>query len=449
VLAAPTGRASQRMNEVIGLSAQTLHRLLAYDPNNGGFKFKEDNPLWGDFFILDECSMLDISLMASFLRAVPEHAQILFIGDIDQLPAVGPGNVIKDIINSNVVAVYKLTKIFRQSKESSIIDVAHDVNNGIVPKIPSPFQYPDLWKKKAQSLFVDCEEITKEQVKLIQKVKHYYPQWKDSLDGVNELEADEQICTTKEELFKERFLIPAKWDHVSLESIIEAQNSAEEIKAVFKKIHPYSTIHYGLTAQQILLKLVNEVIPKYWGNALEIQVLAPMHKGSLGTAQLNELLQKGLNPHAASETFLMINQRKFFVGDRVIHKKNNYDLDVYNGDIGKIISVDIDEQTLDVEFKYGSSFRVIRYEKENLLELDLAYSISIHKSQGSEFDIVIIPIATQHFALLSRNLIYTGLTRAKKLVIFLGSRKALSLAVHNVDHNKRQTLLKERLIELL
>ena len=185
------------------------------------------------------------------------------------------------------------------------------------------------------------------------------------------------------------------------------------------------------------------------GRDLEIQVLSPMHKGSLGTAQINELLQRGLNANSQSENFLVVNQRKFFEGDRVIHKKNNYDLDVYNGDIGKIIFIDKKEQTLEVEYKLGKSFRKVRYEKENLLELDLAYTISIHKSQGSEFDIVVIPIATQHFALLSKNLIYTGLTRAKKLVVFLGSRKALSLSVHNVQQQNRQTLLKERILGLI
>lgn len=443
VLAAPTGRAAQRMSEVIGLNAQTVHRLLAYDPNNGGFKFREDNPLGGDFFILDECSMLDISLISSFLKAVPNHAQVLFIGDIDQLPAVGPGNVLKDIIHSKVVAVYTLTKIFRQGSESTIITTAHEVNQGINPKIVSPFQYPEVWKNKAQSLFIDCEELTKEQVKLIQRIKYLYPKWKESELDVSADLGQEKI--SKEDLFRERFLIPTKWDHVSLDDLVETQDSASEVKAVLKKIHPFSAIHYGLTSQQILLKVVKEVIPKYWGTGLEIQVLAPMHKGSLGTAQLNELLQEGLNPNSDSQNFLLINQRKFFIGDRVIHKKNNYDLDVYNGDIGKILSLDTTEQTLEVEYKIGKNERIVRYEKENLLELDLAYTISIHKSQGSEFDVVIIPIATQHFALLNRNLIYTGLTRAKKLVLFVGSRKALAMAVQNIDQHNRQTLLKERL----
>ncbi len=259
----------------------------------------------------------------------------------------------------------------------------------------------------------------------------------------------EQSEISKEELFRERFLIPAKWDHVSFDDLLKTENGAEEVKTVLKKIHPYSAIHYGLTSQQILLKIVKEVIPKYWGNDLEIQVLAPMHKGSLGTAQLNELLQEGLNTNAKGREFLTINQRKFFVGDRVIHKKNNYDLDVYNGDIGTIVTLDVNEQTLEVEYKVGKNERYVRYEKENLLELDLAYSISIHKSQGSEFDVVIIPIATQHFALLNRNLIYTGLTRAKQLVLFLGSRKALMMAVQNIDQHNRQTLLKERLQELV
>lgn len=445
VLAAPTGRAAQRMSEVIGVTAQTLHRLLSYDPTNNGFKYREDNPLAGDLFIVDECSMLDISLMASFLRAIPSHAQLLFIGDTDQLPAVGPGNVLKDLIQSAKVAVYRLTKIFRQGSESTIITTAHDVNLGITPRLLSPFQFPEVWKNKVQSIFIDCEELTQEQIRFIQRLKQHYPLWKN-------LETHEEVSNlkvSKEELFRERLLIPEKWNHVSIEQLMLAENSPEEIKSVLKKIHPYSAIHYGLTAQEILLKIVKEIIPKYWGADLEIQVLSPMHKGSLGTAQLNQLLQEGLNPNAKTHQCLMLNQRKFFIGDRVIHKKNNYDLDVYNGDIGKIVSLDNAEQTLDVEYKVGKNQRIIKYEKENLLELDLAYTISIHKSQGSEFDVVLIPLATQHFSLLNRNLVYTGLTRAKKLVVFLGSRRALSMAVHNVEQNKRQTLLKERLAGLV
>lgn len=447
VLAAPTGRAAQRMSEVIGLSALTLHRLLSYDPTNNGFKFTEENPLAGDFFIIDECSMLDISLMASLMKAIPSHAQLLLIGDTDQLPAVGPGNVLKDIINSERVAVYRLTKIFRQESESTIITTAHDVNRGITPKLLSPFQYPEVWKNKVQSLFIDCEELTQEQIRFIQKAKQHYPLWKELEQEEETKESFSQV--TKEILFRERLLIPEKWNHVSIEQLMQTQSSTEEIKTILKKIHPFSAIHYGLTAQEVLLKIVKEIIPKYWGDDLEIQVLSPMHKGSLGTAQLNQLLQEGLNPNAKNGQSLVLNQRKFTIGDRVIHKKNNYDLDVYNGDIGKIISLDSVEQTLEVEFKVGKNDRVIKYEKENLLELDLAYTISIHKSQGSEFDVVLIPLATQHFTLLNRNLIYTGLTRAKKLVIFLGSRKALAMAVNNVEQNKRQTLLRERLLGLV
>lgn len=447
VLAAPTGRAAQRMSEVIGVTAQTLHRLLAYDPSSNGFKFREDNPLAGDFFILDECSMLDISLMASFIKAIPQHAQLLLIGDTDQLPAVGPGNVLKDIINSGIVSVFRLTKIFRQGSESSIITAAHDINIGITPKILSPFQYPEVWKNKVQSLFIDCEELTQEQIRFIQRAKQHIPLWKEL--EKNEFNSADETINTKEELFRERLLISEKWNHVSIEQLLQTQNATEEIKSILKKIHPFSAIHYGFTAQDILLKIVKESIPKYWGEELEIQVLSPMHKGSLGTAQLNQVLQDGLNPNVKNGSSLILNQRKFFVGDRVIHKKNNYDLDVYNGDIGKIVSLNVEEQILEVEFNIGKNNRIVRYEKENLLELDLAYTISIHKSQGSEFDVVVIPLATQHFALLNRNLIYTGLTRARKLVVFIGSRKALSLAVKSIEQNKRQTLLRERILGLV
>lgn len=449
-LAAPTGRAAQRMSEVIGLSAQTLHRLLGYDPSSAGFKHREDYPLPGDFFIFDECSMLDISLTAAILKAIPQHAQILFIGDPDQLPAVGPGNVLKDLINCKLLQVFQLTQVFRQGKESSIITSAHDINKGIYPQIPSPFQDPTVWQNKIQTLFIDCEELTSENIKFIHKVKQHLPLWQELCQ--NELELKKNAMDeifNKEDVFKERLILPEKWQHVSIENLLNSATDAQEIKAVFKKIHPYSCIHYNLTSHQMILKLLKDSIPKYWGNQLEVQILTPMHKGTLGTAQLNQLLQENANSKFNAKTCLTVGNKRFALFDRVIHKKNNYNLDVFNGDIGIIVELDLEEQKLIVKYEAGKFSREVVYEKEDLLELDLAYAITIHKSQGSEFDAVIIPLATQHFTLLNRNLIYTGLTRAKKLAIFIGSRRALQIALNNTKQEERQTLLTQRLLELI
>lgn len=441
VLCAPTGRAAQRMSEVIGINAQTIHRLLGFDPSSNGFLHNESNQILGDFFIIDESSMLDISLVSSLLQAVPEQAKVLFIGDIDQLPAVGPGNVLKDIIASKVIPVFRLSKIFRQENESSIITTAHSVNQGLIPPIASPFEFPSLWQNKTQSMFIDCEEITQEQVRFIQRAKGHFPLWK-SLSNLSEAVNDD---LTKEDLFKEKLNFPEKWQYVSMENLMSSKNEAEEVKAMLKKIHPFSAIHYGMTAQQMILRLIIEIIPKYYGTGIEVQLLSPMHKGSLGTSQLNQMIQQNTNANYVKGEFLQVGQRIFTLGDRVIHKKNNYDLDVFNGDIGKIIELNNEENFLKVEYISGNFKKIVHYEKESLLELELAYAISIHKSQGSEFDIVIIPLSTQHFTLLNRNLIYTALTRAKKLVIFIGSRKALSLAIKNTKQNVRQTLLKQRL----
>jgi len=435
LLAAPTGRAAQRMSEVIGLEAKTLHRLLQYDPNSGGFQHKEENPLSGHIFVIDETSMLDISLASSLLKAVPLGTQCFFIGDADQLPAVGPGLVLRDLIASKAVPVFHLTKVFRQSSESTIITVAHQINEGVTPDLPTPLQFPDLWTKKAQTLFLDVEELTQEETKLLWRLK-------TEANLLTSIEDGENLPLTREELLKERLQIPEKFKHLNINDILNSPNEIEEIKNMLKKVHPYSALQFGLSSRPLLVKIMKDSIPKYWGKDLEIQILSPMHRGSLGTAQLNLIMQEELNPKFTSKPELILGQKIWRLGDRVIQKRNNYDLDVFNGDIGHIIDIDREEKKLLIE--YGKN-KEVAYEEEDMQDLDLAYAISIHKSQGSEFDVVVIPIATQHFMLLNRNLIYTAVTRAKKLAIFVGSRKALNLAIKNLESDKRQTLLKERL----
>ena len=213
------------------------------------------------------------------------------------------------------------------------------------------------------------------------------------------------------------------------------------LKSVLKNIHPWSSLHYGLSAIDIVVKLYLEWIPKYHGHDIEIQILTPMTRGSLGTANLNKVIQQVANPPANGKSQIKVGERIFRDGDRVIHRRNNYDLNVFNGDIGKIINIDNEALTAIVSF-YPDS-REVNYKKEDIMELDLAYAITIHKSQGSEFKAVIIPVLTQHFKMLYRNLIYTGLTRAKDLAVFVGTRKALSMAIRQQDTSLRQTALEE------
>ncbi len=436
LLAAPTGRAAQRMEEVISLEAKTIHRLLEFQ--NGSFKRNRDNPLDCDVLVVDECSMLDISLSSSLLSAIPEHGQLILIGDADQLPSVGPGNVLSDLLGSKRVPSHHLRTVFRQARESRIISYAHAINSGTVPHISSPFKFPELWKQQCDCLFIDSNEATMEQLRVVKRVKEQI-----ALEKREEVFGEKTLYLESDMLHKEvkhkQFTIPEKFEHIDFGLLQTAESTADELRAVLKKVHPWSSLYYGLTAGQVVLRLYSEWIPKYFGDAAEIQVLSPMTRGSLGTVKLNQSLQNCVNPESADKAQISLGERVFRVGDRVIHRKNNYDLGVYNGDIGVISTINSIELTCTVRFL--SDQRQVEYQKEQISELDLAYGITIHKSQGSEFDCVIIPLVSQHFKMLFRNLLYTGLTRAKKLAVFVGTRQALGMAVRNVEIAKRQTAL--------
>jgi exodeoxyribonuclease V alpha subunit len=349
LLAAPTGRAAKRMNEATGWEAKTIHRLLEYSPQKGGFKRDQDDPLEADVVIIDETSMVDTLLMYHLLKAIPSHAHLILVGDVDQLPSVGPGNVLKDIIRSGRFTVVTLTEIFRQAQESMIVVNAHKVNQG---------QFPVL-KEFDKSEETDFQFIQEEDPeKILQNI----------LD----------LCGEK---------IPGQF-----------------------RIHPLK----------------------------EIQVLVPMHKGIIGVTNLNIELQKRLNPGPSGITRGAWN---FRLGDKVMQIVNNYDKDVFNGDIGWISKIDPEEREVVIDF----DGRPVPYDYSDLDEVVLAYAVSVHKSQGSEYPVVILPVVTQHYLLLQRNLIYTGITRAKKRVVLIGTKKALGIAVRNNKPQRRYTLLSERL----
>jgi len=442
LLAAPTGRAAQRMAEVIGREAKTIHRLLEWQST--AFQRNEDYPLAAEFLIIDECSMLDISLTASLLRAVPVGCQVLFIGDSDQLPSVGAGNVLRDIIDSGHVPVLRLTQVFRQAKESQIIQFAHTINHGKIPKIESPFKKPDLWSGKSDCLFIDSDEATQEQLDFVNKVKRYYDLQLPQLEA-NAAEDPFQFRTCEQiaSAWETDFELPKKFAHVDLARLRDADGAVAELKAVLAKIHPWSTLHYGFTAVTAVVRLYREWIPKYYGAGCEVQILSPMTRGSLGTVNLNQVVQQAVNPPGPGKRELKVGEKIFRQGDRVIHRRNNYDLGVFNGDIGKI--VDIDNTRLTCTVTFFPDKREVEYQRDDILELELAYAITIHKSQGSEFSAVIIPVLTQHFKMLFRNLIYTGLTRARKLAVLVGTRKAMAMAVRQQDTAKRQTALRHLL----
>ena len=471
ILAAPTGRAAQRMTEVIGVEAKTIHRLLEWLPNKGDFKKSEDNPLELDFIIIDECSMLDINLAASLLKAIPqENVQVLFIGDPDQLPSVGAGNVLFDLIETRKVPRFCLTKIFRQAAQSSIINFAHQINKGEIPKIFSPFHQPQLWMQKVDCLFIDADEATQEQARFLQKAKlliqktielgeEHLIQVGEKLTGIMKKKDDDKIEIEKidhlliqefqspSEVNAPTFLIPEKFQHINLEKIHQIhqfdsknnqQKNIEELRSILKSIHPWSALNYGMTALEVLIMIYTKTIKQYFGKETEIQILTPQVRGSLGAVNLNLSIQNAVNPQKDGIKQIKIGDKIFRQNDRVIQTKNNYDLGVYNGDIGVIKNINLENFTCQIAF--GKSPPIL-YKKEDLIEISLAYSITIHKSQGSEFDAVIIPVATQHFKMLFRNLIYTGLTRAKKLCVFIGSRKALAMAIKQIDNRQRQTAL--------
>lgn len=342
--AAPTGRAAKRMSEATGKEAKTIHRLLEYKPD-AGFTFNEDNPLHGDVLIVDECSMIDIMLMHSLLKAVPDNMRLILVGDIDQLPSVGAGNVLSDIIDSGVVPVVRLTHIFRQALSSRIVTNAHKVNRG---------EFPDTTNGKESDFFF-IEQTNPEQ-------------------------------------------------------------AAAEI-----------------------VNIVKNRIPKAYGYSTnDIQVLVPMRKSAIGAIPLNVALQQAINPVG---DFIESGVFKYRVGDRVMQIKNDYGKGVFNGDIGFVESLDMDERTLNVRFDDN----LVEYESGDFSELTLAYACTIHKSQGSEYPVVVMPIMTVNYIMLQRNLVYTGITRAKKLCIVIGEKKALAMAVKNQTVLKRNTRLKERL----
>jgi exodeoxyribonuclease V alpha subunit len=342
--AAPTGRAAKRMQEAGGHEAKTIHRLLEYSPREGEFKRNQTNPLGCHCLILDEVSMIDALLMYHLLKALPPSSALVLVGDADQLPSVGPGCVLNDIIRSARVPVVELNKIFRQAEASEIVVNAHRINAGLMP----------VQHDEGDFYFIKQED-------------------------------------------------------------------PEEVV-------------------QLILKLCNERIPARFGldPVNEIQVLSPMHRGPAGVSNLNRVLQDALNPHSRE---LMHGERRFRPGDKVMQIRNNYDKEVFNGDIGRVESIDTEARAVLVRYED----RQVRYETTELDEIILAYAVSVHKSQGSEFPAVIVPILTQHYLLLQRNLLYTAVTRGKRLVILIGTKKALAIALKNVDTRERYSGLRARL----
>jgi exodeoxyribonuclease V alpha subunit len=348
MLAAPTGRAAKRMSETTGHETKTIHRLLEYSIQKGGFQKNDGHPLNCDLLIVDEASMIDTILMHHLLKAIPPQTTFILVGDVNQLPSVGAGNVLKDIIGSGAVSVVELNEIFRQARESLIIVNAHKINNGVIPSLkPSG-----------------------------QKLDDFY--------------------------------------------FVEQDDPEEVLK--------------------VILDLTTNRIPRRFGfdPIDDIQVLTPMHKGTVGAGNLNVELQKALNP---SNEGVVRGNRNFKINDKVMQIKNNYDKEVFNGDIGRITKIDQENQELLISF----DGRDVPFDFNELDEILLAYAVSVHKSQGSEYPAVIIPILTQHYILLQRNLIYTGVTRGRKLVVMVGTKRALAIGVRNDKTEKRFTYLRHRL----
>ncbi len=348
-LAAPTGRAAKRLQEITGKSASTIHSLLEMDFGSFQFKRGRDNPLTCDLLIVDEASMIDTQLMHALLKAIPSKTRLIIVGDSDQLPSVGPGTILKDLIESKRVPVCVLTEIFRQAKDSAIITNAHRINQGEFPNL-----YPG---KKSDFRFVELESPEEILQEIIELVTHKLPTWYR-----------------------------------------------------FHKLE-------------------------------DIQVLAPMKRGVIGTENLNRVLQENLNPSAQP---LLRMGKRFHVGDKVMQIRNNYQKEIYNGDIGIIVEIDISEQSLKVLFEN----KKISYEFAELDELFLAYATSVHKYQGSECACIVMPVHSSHYMLLHRHLLYTGITRGKQLVVLVGTKKAIAMAVHNREVLVRQTGLKDRIEEL-
>lgn len=351
LLAAPTGRASRRLAETTGMGAKTIHRLLEFFPS-GGFGKDDENPLTGDLLVVDESSMIDSMLMHCLLKAVPLSMRVVLVGDVDQLPSVGAGNVLRDIIDSGCVPVVRLTRIFRQAQGSLIVSNAHAVNEGRAPALPC-----NLTPQGDDFCFVPREET--------------------------------------------------------------------------------------MDVQKDIVTLVSKYIPAQFGyRHTDIQVLSPMRKGPLGTEELNRILQNELNPSCVAVRYGSVEFRN---GDRVMQTKNNYEWDVFNGDIGRVISVDPVVKSVTVDFD-GT---VVEAKGDKLASLDLAYACTIHKSQGSEYPVVIVPVSLSHYVMLQRNLLYTAITRAKKRCVLVGDRRAVMTMVGNNVVSKRNSALKEKLIHYL
>lgn len=347
-LAAPTGRAAKRLSEAAGQDAKTIHRLLEFSPKLGRFKRNEDFHVDADVVIIDEASMIDSLLMHHLLKAISGDATLILVGDVDQLPSVGAGNVLKDIMDSRLVTTVKLDEIFRQSDQSLIVVNAHKINHGDFPVLSSQKDVPQDF------YFIDLDD-------------------------------PEEVCKT------------------------------------------------------ILTMCRNKIPEKFGFDPInEIQVLSPMHRGIVGAANLNVELQKHLNQSADE---LLRGGRLFKTGDKVMQIRNNYDKDIYNGDIGKILSIDREEQEIGVDYEG----KRISYDFTELDEVVLAYAVSVHKSQGSEYPAVVMPLLTQHYMMLQRNLLYTAITRGKKLVVLIGTKKALAIAIRNNKQQMRYTRLRERL----
>jgi exodeoxyribonuclease V alpha subunit len=349
VLAAPTGRAAKRLAETTDRPAKTIHRLLEFDPVTGEFKRNQQNVLEGDLFVLDETSMVDVVLGHQFFRAAPSGACVILVGDVDQLPSVGPGSVLGDLISSGVVPVVRLTEIFRQAAESEIVSAAYAINQGQLPDLKAPEGLIDFY-------FIE----------------------------------------------------------------------ATEPEAI----------------QDLIVRLVKQRIPSRFGfdPKTDIQVLAPMNRSLLGARNLNQVLQASLNPGDGGPEVQQFGWT-FRVGDRVIQTENDYDRDVFNGDLGVIEKINRIDQEIVVNFEG----REVEYDFGDLDELALAYVLSIHKSQGSEFPCVVVPLHTQHYLMLQRNLLYTAVTRGKKLVVLVGTKKALAMAVGRQTTGLRYTALRQRL----
>ena len=351
LLCAPTGRAAKRLGEVTGLEAKTIHRLLEFQPASGGFTRDANNPLECDVLVSDESSMIDLPLFHKLIQALPEHAHLLLVGDIDQLPSIGPGSVLTDIIRSNVVPVVRLTEIFRQSASSRITANAHSIRAGQMPQLQETAKESDFF-------FIERDE-------------------------------------------------PA-------------------------------------SIQSTILELVEVRIPKKLrlDPILDVQVLSPMNRGSLGARELNMLLQERLNPCRDGEPTVERFGWQFRLRDKVIQTENDYEKEVFNGDIGQIVKIQPEERELAIRF----DDREVPYDFGELDEVSLAYAITIHKSQGSEFPAVVIPLALQHYVLLQRNLVYTAITRGRQMVVLVGQKRALASAVRNDNIGQRFSALYNRLL---